>query len=59
MRAVPKAAATTAPNAAERQSFLDNVVTDLSLIRASDYRADMSAFGGRADMGYCSANVRF
>jgi hypothetical protein len=55
MHVAPETSATTAPNAAERQSFLDNVVTDLSLIRASDYRADMSAFWGKTDMG----NVRF
>jgi hypothetical protein len=32
MRMASKAAITTAPNAAECQFFLDNVVTDLSLI---------------------------
>jgi hypothetical protein len=38
MRVAPKAATTTAPNAAECQSFLDNLVADLDLIRALDYR---------------------
>jgi len=32
MRVAPKAATTTAPNAAECQSFLDNLVADLDLI---------------------------
>jgi hypothetical protein len=45
-----KTVTTTAPNAAGRQSFLDNLVADLRAIRASDYWVGMSAFGGKADM---------
>jgi hypothetical protein len=32
----PKTASTTAPNTAERQSFLDNLVTDLRRVRLSN-----------------------
>ena len=39
MRVAPKTATTTAPNAAECQSFPDNLVADLDLICALDYRA--------------------
>ena len=46
MPVAPKTAATTAPNAAECQSFLDNLVAGLPTIRASDYWVGTSAFGG-------------
>jgi hypothetical protein len=50
MPVAPKTAATTAPNAAECQSFLDNLVAGLPTIRASDYWVGTSAFGGESDM---------
>jgi hypothetical protein len=36
MRIAPKVATTTAPNAAKRQSFLDNLVADFGPIGAAD-----------------------
>ena len=43
MRAAPKTATTTAPNAAERQSFPDNLIAELGAFCASDYRAEAAA----------------
>src|SRR5262245_7915788 len=49
MPVAPKTTSTSAPNAAERQSFLDNLVAGLPTIRASDYWVGTFAFGGKAD----------
>jgi hypothetical protein len=42
----PKTASTTAPNAAEGQSFLDNVVAGLGLVRLSNDPAIKKIFNG-------------
>ena len=55
----PKTASTTAPNATECQSFLDNLVAGLPTIRASDYWVGTSAFGGKADMTICGRMSAF
>jgi hypothetical protein len=50
MRVAPKAATTAAPNAAECQSFLDNLVADLDLIvpLSSRTAAGLSLLAGEA-----------
>jgi hypothetical protein len=44
MHVASKTAVSSAPNEAERQSFLDNVVADLLANKASDYGASMTTF---------------
>jgi len=57
MRLAPKTATTTAPNAAESQSFPDNLVADLGRVAAGD--ASMTASGTEGDVSAQLANFRF
>jgi hypothetical protein len=67
MRVAPKNATTTAPNAAQCQLFLDNVVAGLRSVRLLNDRQQNGqrklsnvfavAIGGKADMPVCTAIV--
>ena len=63
MRVALKTATTTAPNAAERQFFPDNLVADLGAVSASDYRHALNVFKieflSPRDSGKRFRNVRF